>query len=314
MKSSPTFRVRLGTQAVAQGCILPLSVEDSRQMRASLKEPLAQQAIWSAERALSQQDAVAYAKAVTYPLIDPNHPAHNGFVETLLKNVSGNERILGVYASALPTALTIVAQQTADITGLVHGSSGKGASALTRNLAHRVHGDAFAYELLGTAELIRMNRVDNRGSQSTNGGPELRIFDTDRVDLGVRLPARGPREDGLERMFNPAGTGANKYRQTFEADAFLFRGDHTVGIDYKHVRAGGYYKGDAARSQSQLEAIANGILANDAFQLREFHFVTNQVFGADFVRAVERVNDQITAITGDLPPISLHEHVQFPLD
>lgn len=292
---------------MAQGCILPLSVEDSRQLRASLREPLAQKAIWGAARALSQRDAVAYAKYVTYPLIDPKHPAHRAFVETVLANVAGNASILDNYAQALPWALTIIAQQTPDIMGLVHRSHGKGATALTSNLKHSKLGDAFAYELLGTAELIRLNRSDDRGSQPINDGPELRIFDDDRLDLGVRLPA------GRD-LFRPAGTGANKYRQTCEADAFVFRGDHTVGIDLKHARDGGSYAGDMDSSQSQLEAIANGILADDAFQLREFHFVTNGVFEATFVAAVERVNAQITAVTGDAPPIGLHQHVQFPLE
>lgn len=171
---------------VAQGCILPLSVEDSRQLRASLREPLAQKAIWGAARALRQQDAISYAKNVTYPLIDPKHPAHRAFVETLLRNVAGNESILSNYARALPLALTIVAQQTPDVTGLVHGSYGKGATALARNLAHSTKGDAFAYELLGTAELIRLNRVLDQGSQPINDGPALRIWDDDRLDLGVR--------------------------------------------------------------------------------------------------------------------------------
>ena len=298
---------------MAQGCILPFSAEDVRQLRHSLHNPLALRALWSAKRALEQQGAVAYSKNVTYPLIDPDHPAHQAFVETVLRNVAGNESILDTYKRALPLALTILAQQTPDVLGLVAASHGKGASALTRTLAHRTRGDAFAYELLGTAELIQRNRNDDRGSEATNGGPELRIFDADRIDLGVRLPAHHRSETGgIEGLFAPAGTGLSKYRETFEADAFIYRGDHAVGIDFKHARTGNSFAGDMDHFPSQLEAIANGLMT-EKLGLREFHFVTNGYFSEPFVAAVARINDQVCRETGDAPPIGLHEHVNFPL-
>lgn len=300
---------------MAQGCNLPVSAEDARRLRASLREPLGRQAIWGAARALAQQDAVAFSKNVTYPLIDPSHPAHAVFVSSLLRNVGGNESMLQGYRDALPNALVIVAQQSPDICGLVRASEGAGATALERNLAHRTRGDAFAYELLGTAELIRLNRVNHTGSEAMNGGPSLRIFDDDRLDLGVRLSAsHHPQEGGLEGLFRPAGTGMSHYRATFEADAFLFRGDHAIGIDFKHARDGGSYAGNMDHSRSQLEAIANGLMTKPlGLELREFHFVTNGVFDRGFVRAVESVNERVSAALGCEAPIGLHQHVQFPL-
>lgn len=303
---------------MAQGCILPVSAEDARQLRGSLSSPLAQRALWNVDRALEQRDAIAFVKKATYPLIDPDHPAHDVFVETVLSNVAGNKSISDRYVGALPTALTLVAQQTPDVLGLMAPSHGRGATALTKNLAHSTRGDAFAYELLGTAELIQRNRNHDRGSIATNGGPELRIFDDDRIDLGVRIPANARNDDGfIEGLFNPAGTGVNKFRETFEADSFIFRKDvfgieHAIGIDFKHARDEHSFAGRNEHYQSQLDAIGNGLLT-EKLLLQSFHFVTNGEFDPTFVKDVEAMNDRITAITGDLPPIGLHEHVQFPL-
>lgn len=308
---------------MAQGCILPVTARDTAELRASLKEPQAQRTLAAAGMAVASENAYAYRKAVSYPLSDPDNPAHKVFVEYVLRNVAGNESISDNYRQALPRALVTVAEQTPDILGLATPSRGKGASALAKTLGHRTRGDAFAYELLGTAEVVRMNNVHNAGYQSLNGGPELRIFNTDRLDLGVRFQAsywKGGEAQGLFRPTSPRNT--NRDRETFEADLLIRRGEETddpttIGVDFKHARHSGAYAGNPRDFRSQIQGVVNGILTGDMF-LKEFHYVTNGCFNPDIREAVEEGNNKIIDALRERgeeasPRISLHERVQFPL-
>jgi hypothetical protein len=291
-------------------------------MRRSLRDPIARSAYEGAAEGHRRLDYGLVSKNVTFPLSDPTDPAHAGFRDTVLRNVAGNESILDEYKGALPSALTEIARQTPTILGLVRGARGRGATALTKNLANRRVGNGFAYELLGTAALIQQNRVKGAGSKPTNGGRTLQIFSTDRIDLGVRMPAQPGANDPEKGYFRPASPRSpGKFRATFEADLMITREDgpfrwHTIGVDFKHAKQGGSYASDTRNTQSQLEAVANGIMRGE-MNMTEFHYATNGVFHPDFKASVDAMNAHINEQMGrseDQPPlICVHERHQYPL-
>jgi len=229
---------------MAQGCILPVTSRDSQELRRSLQDPSTQRAILAAGEAIDNRDKYAYCDAVTYPLANPDDAAHKVFVDYVLRNVEGNEVIHKSYVQALPKAVVTIARQTKDVLGLVTPSVGKRASANDQTLKHRTRGDAFAYELLGMAELIRLNETVQSGSHAANNGPELRVYKTDRIDLGVRFNT-GNRRNGEESgIFRPTSKQITRQSETFEADLLIRRNVgsglaqkvRTIGVDFKHSR------------------------------------------------------------------------------
>jgi hypothetical protein len=310
---------------MAQGCILPVTSRDSQELRRSLQDPNTQRAILAAGEAIDNRDKYAYCDAVTYPLADPADPAHKVFVDYVLRNVGANEVIDESYAQALPTAVHLIAQQTKDILGLVTPSLGKRASANDKTLKHRTRGDAFAYELLGTAEVIRLNETAHSGSRATNGGPELRVFDKDRLDLGVRFNT-GHRRNGEESgLFRPTSKQITGQHETFEADLLIRRNVgndgaqkvYTVGVDFKHSRSATSYSTNRQDFAGKINDVTQGILKGE-LGLAEYHYVTNGYFDDPFKEAVARANETIMAHQRKnaetvCPKIALHERLQFPL-
>jgi hypothetical protein len=310
---------------MAKGCILPVTARDSADLRRSLQDPETQRIILAAGEAIGNRDKYAYCDAVTYPLADPADPAHKVFAGYVLRNVEGNETINADYSQALPKAMVAIAGQTKDILGLVTPSLGKGATATDKTLKHRTRGDAFAYELLGTAEIIRLNRAHDSGSPSKNGGPELRIFNSDRIDLGVRFNT-GFRRNGEERgLFQPTSRQLTGQSETFEADLLIRRNVgnlldasvYTIGVDFKHSRSATSYSPNPDHFAKKVNDVANGIIKQE-LGLGEYHYVTNGYFDDPFKEAVARANDLIMehqrSIGNDIRPrISLHEGLQYPL-
>lgn len=307
---------------MAQGCILSCTPRDGDAMRRSLRDPIARSAYEGATEGFKKLDYGVVSKNVTFPLSDPDHPAHAAFCDTVLRNVAGNESIFDSYKDALPFALTEISRQTPTILGLVRASRGRGATALTKNLAHSRVGNGFAYELLGTAALIQQNRIERTGSKPVNGGRTLRIFSTDRIDLGVRMPAQPGEKDMEKGYFRPASPRSpGKFRATFEADLMITRDDgplrwHTIGVDFKHTKQAGSYASDTRNSRSQLEAVANGIMRHE-MNMTEFHYATNGTFHPDFKASVEamnaHLNEQMGRSEGQPPLICIHERLQYPL-
>lgn len=258
-------------------------------------------------------------KAVTYPLADPNDPAHKIFSETVLRNVAGNEIINEAYKEALPDAVARIAKHTPDVTGLVASSRGRGASSLDKNLKHSTRGDAFAYELLGTAEILRQSGLSGKPMKASNGGRGLFIGKNDRIDLGVKLQA----DYHSNEVNRPAGTGIyNKLRTTIEADALISRGAKTgaapIAVDFKHTRNNGSCKSRDSKSsankqpfKSQLDGIENAIRTGD---IGEFHFVTNGTFADSMKGPIEdlnlKLNESFNRSGENL--VSTHEHCRYP--
>jgi hypothetical protein len=304
---------------LAQGCILPFTDRDNAALRASLRDPLARSAFRATDAATEQQDLGRLHRAASYPLSDPSHPAHDLFVGHVLRNVAGNESISDDFKSALPAAILEISRQSPVVSGLVRKSRGRGASAQDKTLKNPRTGNGFAYELLGTAELIRRNRIHSSGSHPVNeGAPRLQIFTGDNIDLGFRFQAGyGAAGKGLGLDRPTATRGGKGFRHTFEADLLITRTDsmigdwHTVGVDFKHVgKPGAEVKFDQD-SVGQLEGISNAILTGD-MNLDSFHFVSNSVFSVDFKEAVKTANQRIIERSdGDItrPLIGLHENM-----
>lgn len=102
-------------------------------------------------------------------------------------------------------------------------SVAKRASANDKALKHRTRGDASAYELVGTAEMLRLNEARQTGSRAANGGPELRVFKSDKLDLGGRFNS-GNRRNGEEAdLFRPTSKEITMKSETFEADLLIRR-------------------------------------------------------------------------------------------
>jgi hypothetical protein len=311
--------------SMAQGCILPVTTRDSQELRRSLQDPNTQRAILAAGEAIDNRDKYAYCDAITYPLANPGDAAHEVFVDYVLRNVEGNEVIDESYAQALPKAVVAIARQTKDILGLVTPSLGKRASANDKTLKHRTRGDAFAYELLGTAELIRLNEARQTGSRAANGGPELRVFESDRLDLGVRFNT-GNRRNGEEAgLFRPTSKQITMQSETFEADLLIRRNVesglaqkvYTIGVDFKHSRTATSYSTNSQDFARKINDVVQGIVRGE-LGLAEYHYVTNGYFDAPFKEAVAKANETIMAHQqkhGETasPKIALHERLQFPL-
>lgn len=305
---------------MAQGCILPFTRRDSAALRRSLDDPIAQRTFRDATIAFNADNADAFRRAVSYPLTDPKHPAHKVFMDVILKNVAENESIDHSYKSALPKAIVEIARLTPNIMGLVQPARGVGSTALRKNLVHKRVGDAFAYELLGTAALIRKTATEKLGSKSSNGANSLSIFPTDRVDLGVRFQADygfDGKGHGLHRPASRSIHSPRQFRRSFEADLLIHRKDEAgsffaVGVDFKHTRHYGAYKGSSTERWSQIKAIANGIMTGD---IDEYHFVTNGHFHQQFRNDVDHMNRKLMESDPSLkvPPIGMHERVQYPL-
>ena len=306
---------------MAQGCLLPVTTQDSRELRRSLQDPNTQRAILAAGEAIGNRDKYDYCDAVTYPLANPDDAAHKVFVDYILRNVEGNEVISESYARALPSAIVSIARQTKDILGLVTPSLGKRASASDKTLKHRTRGDAFAYELLGTAELIRRNQVSHSGSRAMNDGPEIRVLETDRLDLGVRFNTGHRRSADESGIFRPTSKQITGQSETFEADLLIRRNVrsglseevYTIGVDFKHSRTSTSYSTNSANFARKVHDVAEGVLR------AEHHYVTNGYFDRPFKDAVAQANENIMAHqrkNGETPcpKISLHEGLQYPLN
>jgi len=239
--------------------------------------------------------------------------------ELLKQQIDANTGIPQSLRDQLPQAIHEILTVTPDAMGLVQRAR-PGATPMSRNLMHRTRGAGFAYELVGTAALIR------GGSVSVHGDG-LRIdATTDRLDFGPKAQAR---HSGAESQFEglisrlidtwmTIGADDNELRRrprnatlletlprlarkTVESDLLICRatdGDfREIGVDFKRTARGRYAGGI---SPEQLTGV---LIALCTGELHEFHFVTNGRLGGrdrmliDGVRQVARDSDPETIVT-----------------
>lgn len=246
--------------------------------------------------------AKGMTEKVTYPLSNPNDPAHKVFSGYVLRNAVGNQSIPDTYKEELPKAVADIAKINPIVLGLVKPARNWGQTTsidAPGKLGHKTRGAGFAYELLGTAALI------NKESKAKNTGVSLKIYSTDRPDLGIKLQASYPFAD-FELPSQPK-------RGTTEADLFITRptnifdgGHKNIGVDFKHSMNFGVYSGEI--STSEIEGRKVALMTGE---IAEFHYVTNGTFPEKITKAIDKVNSELRAERKDVGLISYHEHVRY---
>lgn len=285
---------------MADGCNLYLSDKDLKQITNSLNQ---KQICEVAESVKSIMDGFSkgMSQKVTYPLSNPNHPAHKVFSAYVLRNVVGNKSIPDVYKRELPKAVATIAKVTPDVLGLVRPAKnwGPGALSIDVRLGHKTRGAGFAYELLGTASLIE------KESKAMNGPSKLKIYPSDRIDLGIKLQARYP---GAEAVLT-----SQPKRRTVEADLFISRptsifdgGFKNIGVDFKHSMNSGTYSGRI--SVSEIEGRKVALMTGE---IDEFHYVSNGTFSKNVRETIDKANIELRETGKNDSLISYHENVKY---
>lgn len=240
---------------------------------------------------------------ITYPLSNSSHPAHNVLSAYVLRNAVGNQSIPDAYKRDLPKAVADIAKITPNVLGLVKPARNWGQTTsidAPGKLGHKTRGAGFAYELLGTAAII------NKESKAKNTGVSLKIYSTDRIDLGIKLQA--------SYLFADKELPSQPKRGTVEADLFITRptsifdgGHKNIGVDFKHSMNSSTYSGGI--STSQIDGIKTALGTGE---IAEFHFVTNGTFPESVTKAIDKANCEILDEKGkDVGLISYHEHVRY---
>ena len=240
---------------------------------------------------------------VTYPLSNSSHPAHDVLSAYVLRNAVGNQSIPDAYKRELPKAVADIAKITPNVLGLVEPARNWGQTSsidAPGKLGHKTKGAGFAYELLGTAALI------NRESKAENTGVSLKIYSTDRIDLGIKLQASYP--------FAYKELPSQPKRGTTEADLFISRpmgildgGHKNIGVDFKHSMNSGAYSGVISTSDIDGRKIA--LMTGE---IDEFHYATNGTFRESVTKAIDKANLEIIDEKGKgVGLISYHEHARY---
>jgi len=237
---------------------------------------------------------------VTYPLSDPSHPAHKVFSAYVLRNAVSNQSIPDTYKQELPKAVADIARINPTVLGLVKPARNWGQTTsidAPGKLGHKTRGAGFAYEILGTAALI------NKESKTKNTGVSLKIYSTDRPDLGFKLQA--------SYLFADKELPSQPKRGTTEADLFISRptgiGHKNIGVDFKHSMNSGRYSGQITTSEIEGRKIA--LMTGE---IAEFHYVTNGTFPEPVTKAFDKANREILDEKGkEVGLISYHEHVRY---
>lgn len=237
---------------------------------------------------------------VTYPLSDPSHPAHKVFSAYVLRNAVSNQSIPDTYKQELPKAVADIAKINPTVLGLVKPARNWGQTTsidAPGKLGHKTRGAGFAYEILGTAALI------NKESKAKNTGVSLKIYSTDRPDLGFKLQA--------SYLFADKELPSQPKRGTTEADLFISSptgiGHKNIGVDFKNSMKSSRYSGQITTSEIEGRKIA--LMTGE---IAEFHYVTNGTFPEPVTKAFDKANREILDEKGkEVGLISYHEHVRY---
>ena len=250
------------------------------------------------ERNLSASAAERIAPTIRTALTDPTHWRHEETKEQLIRVVIGNEAIGPDYKDQLCKDIAEVIRATPNALGLVEEATLRGQRNAVATTGKLGTGLGYAYEIMGTAELIRS------GSTATNTRLKLHIdVGSDRVDHGIKLQASYL--DPERKLFQS--------RKEIEADILIYKpGGREVAVDFKHAKGGGGFsdkggKGNTRAGKSDLASQLAGVVnALKTGEIHEFHFATNGHFSTGFKEAVDQTN---ATLPRDCKPISLHNHV-----
>ena len=248
------------------------------------------------------------APVIRDALTDPKHLLHDRVTARLMAFVGGNQEMSLPYEKQLPLDIAQVLKQTPDALGLVKEAVHRGQRRPLASAGKIGTGLGTAYEIMGTASLIR------GASKSVNSdGLPLHVDPLDRLDFGIKLQASY--EDDERTLF--------QHRKTIEADLLIYRPPpqpniffqpgREIAIDFKHAKDGRGYTDKDGREKTKAGTsalatqLAGVVSALKTAEIDEFHFVTNGHFSEGFQAAVNDANETFTALR--LSPISMHEHV-----
>jgi hypothetical protein len=248
------------------------------------------------------------APVVCDALTNPNHLMHRSVCERLLKYVDINRDLPQVYKEQIPKDIAEILRYAPNALGLVKEAVNRGQRQPLASPGKLGRGTGTAYEIMGTAALIRKpsNAADKADSP-------LYITSRDSLDFGIKLQARYA--DDERKLFQK--------RKTIEADLLISRPPaqpnvllethREIAVDFKHAKHGKSYSdksggqntelGESALS-TQLKGIFNALKTEE---IHEFHFVTNGHFSESFRHAVEKTNAAL--LSEGCCSIALHEHV-----
>lgn len=230
-------------------------------------------------------------------LQESNEPSHKALCKILIDKIEDGEAIPENYKRELPSAVAGILKHTHDAMGIftpVRKDYGKGAKSVIGDLHHKTRGNAYAYELLGTAALIE------KEFPSCNGSDALKINSLDRLDFRYKLQAsyNGIPSDYLK--YQP-------HRGTVEADLFINRkvglNDlRIIGIDFKHSINDTYEKNDLDQLNGIKVALATG-------EIDEFCFVSNAKFTKKFKDNIQAINEELSKSENELNLVSNSQHL-----
>lgn len=236
----------------------------------------------------SAKSAERLAPTVQRALTDKSHWHHEEITDRLAKYITGNDKLSKDYKEQLSRDVAEVLRVTPNALGLVKEATLRGQRQPLASKGKLGTGTGTAYEIMGTAALIR------NGSKATNTGKLLTITPgVDRVDFGDKI------------SLNREGNESASPRSSIERDTSLWKkiGGREIGIDFKHVQSGGSY-GDKGELKGQVDGVVRAIQHG---QIHEYNFVTNGHFAPGFMKVINEANEKLTETGG--PPISCHEYV-----
>ncbi|MBX7255916.1 MAG: hypothetical protein K1Y02_06110 [Candidatus Hydrogenedentes bacterium] len=252
--------------------------------------------------------ARAIAPVICEALTNPNHLMHRSVSERLLKYVDTNRELTQTYKEQLPKDIAEVLRIAPTALGLYKEATNRGQRHPLSSQGKLGRGTGTAYEIMGTAALIRK-------SARATGKPDspLYISPRDSLDFGIKLQASYA--DDERKLFHS--------RKTIEADLLISRPPpqpnrllephREIAVDFKHVKHGKSYsdkdgeqktKEGTSSLAKQLKGVASALKTEE---IHEFHFVSNGHFSESFRRAVDNANSELIAY--GCKPILLHEHV-----
>lgn len=252
---------------MSEGCNLPTTNEDFRQIKDSLEKGLPREQRKFASSLLRgfQKNNFEDFKNSLYNQEDKHFEMIN---DTLVKSF-GSGKVSEVEEKQLNSALYTILKEHPNPQGLFE-----------KPPKHRGPGSTSVdhpYEVLCAAAIVQ-NRIFNNIKSSN--GRNLMIYSTDRVDLGQKSPS-----------LNILST---RKKNTIESDILIQRpraiGYDVIGLDAK------YSKGTTYNTTDGLDRQLKGIKSSlSDHSLTEFHFVTNKFFSPKFKEMIDNANRELIA-------------------
>jgi hypothetical protein len=249
----------------------------------------------------SERAAERNSRPVIRAIESKSNYQHEEIKQQILKIVDSHEKLGSTYREQLVTDVARVLKICPSAAGIVKALTLRGQGegmTLMKDIANRGNkAIGSAYEIMGTAALGQ--NVSNAGN-TKHSAPKLSInVGKDKVVFGAK--------SNINRNFPDGKSPVLTDRKTIESDILIGRktasGYREIGVDFKHVKDAG----NRGTKMDDINQIKNVAMTIQNGELHEFHFVSNGRFSDKFIKAVDKVNDQL--VRGGNQPIAFHEYV-----